>query len=76
MSSPLFSINQRVKRLEHRPVVGAVVLDFIQTNETVVYHIQYDEGPEEGRHDGTGWWNEDCLESETLADIKARLGVE
>lgn len=76
MSSPLFFIGQRVKRIEDRPVVGALVLDYIETNETVVYHIQYDEGPEEGKHDGTGWWSQDCLQSETLADIKARLGFE
>lgn len=74
MSTPKFTVGQRVKRIEDRPSIGATVLEFIETNETVIYKIAYDEGPSEG-NDGTGWWSEDALSIETIEDIKARLGI-
>ena len=75
MSSPKFVLGQRVKRIEERESVGAIVLEFIEFNETIVYKIQYDEGPSEG-NDGTGWWAEEGLTSETLDDIKERMGIQ
>jgi hypothetical protein len=75
MSSPKFSVGQRVKRIEERESVGATVLEFIELNETVAYRIQYDEGSVGEGDDGTGWWLEETLTSETLDDIKARMGI-
>jgi hypothetical protein len=66
MTEPKFVVGQRVKRIEDRAIVGAVVLEVVPSTSIIfenTYHIQYDEGPTEG-NDGTGWWPENSLEAE------------
>lgn len=67
----LFEVGQKVKRIEPgRDIhsIGAVVLEFIETNETVVYHVQYDEG-------GDGWWPSESLTAWTIDDTKNLMGI-
>jgi len=61
--APKFIVGQRVKRLEDKEVVGALVLDTTEMNESFSYNIQYDEGQSAGNN-GTGWWPESCLAAE------------
>jgi hypothetical protein len=61
--APKFIVGQRVKRLEDKEVVGALVLDTTEVNESFSYNIQYDEGQTAGTN-GTGWWPESCLAAE------------
>lgn len=66
MSEPKFFVDQRVKRIESREILGAkvlLVLPVDDINYKYLYQIQYDEGPS-GGNDGTGWWPEICLEAE------------
>lgn len=66
MPEPKFVVGQRVKRIEDREIVGAVVLQVVPGINIILetsYQIQYDEGPTEG-NDGTGWWPESSLEAE------------
>ena len=66
MPEPKFVVGQRVRRIEDREIVGAVVLQVVETGETMynyTYQLQYDEG-QSGGNDGTGWWPEICLEAE------------
>ena len=66
MTEPKFVVGQRVKRIEDREIVGAVVLVVVHNSEISYeysYQIQYDEG-QSGDNDGTGWWPENCLEAE------------
>jgi len=66
MQEPKFIVGQRVKRIEDRPIVGAVVLEimpFMSFDKEYNYKIQYDEGPSNG-NDGTGLWPENSLEAE------------
>jgi hypothetical protein len=44
-----YAVGDRVKRLEARPQVGAVVLAVEDGMEEQVLELSYDEG-------GTGWW--------------------
>jgi hypothetical protein len=60
---PKFRVGQRVKRLEDKDVVGAIVLELAELNDSFSYNIQYDEGVSQG-NDGTGWWPEGSLEAE------------
>lgn len=60
MADPVFGINQRVRRIEDREIVGATVLGFEPDMNSWNYEIAYDEG-------GTGWWPENCLEAEPPA---------
>lgn len=46
----MFTINQRVNRIEDRDITSATVLSIDGDN----IEIAYDEG-------GTGWWPADCL---------------
>ena len=66
MPEPKFVVGQRVKRIEDREIVGAVVLQVVPSINIILensYQIQYDEGPT-GGNDGTGWWPESSLEAE------------
>jgi hypothetical protein len=72
MTEPKFVVGQRVKRIENKEIVGAVVLDVVVLDNKIhhvhhgckySYQIQYDEGPC-GNNDGTGWWSENYLEPE------------
>jgi hypothetical protein len=69
MTEPKFVVGQRVKRLEDKEIVGAVVLDVVVLDDkshygcNCSYQIQYDEG-RYGNNDGTGWWSENSLEAE------------
>lgn len=47
------NINDRVNRIEDRPVTGATVLNVDVATNSIL--IAYDEG-------GQGWWPADCLE--------------
>lgn len=60
---PKFVVGQRVKRLENRDVVGAVVLKVVESDDSYSYKIQYDEG-KTNNSPGCGWWSEDSLESD------------
>jgi hypothetical protein len=67
----LYNVGQKVKRVEPgRDIhsIGATVLEFLETNETVIYHVQYDEG-------STGWWSQDNLTVWTIDDTKAYMGI-
>lgn len=72
ISAPLYTVGQRVVRIQSdREVNGAVVLSIqlsTDPNEHHAYYLQYDEGPQEGqtmfgyfKHNGVGWWPENCL---------------
>ena len=69
MTEPKFVVGQRVKRIEDKEIVGAVVLDVVVLDDKIhygcnySYKIQYDEG-RYGNNDGTGWWHENSLEAE------------
>lgn len=56
MAVPKFAVNDRVRRIEDREVVGATVLE-VDAESDIFYRIGYDEG-------GEGWWPEDSLEAE------------
>lgn len=67
----LYEVGQKVKRIEQgRDIhnIGAIVLEFVEMNETIAYHIQYDEG-------GDGWWGQDSLEPWTIEDTKNLMGI-
>ena len=49
-----YQIGDRVKRIENRTVVGAVVTAVENGPDGWIYEIDYDEG-------GSGWWPEECL---------------
>jgi hypothetical protein len=48
----MYQINDRVKRIEDRPIVGATVRQVLPDG---IYFIEYDEG-------GFGFWTEQYLE--------------
>jgi hypothetical protein len=50
-----YAKGDRVRRLEDRAVVGAVVLTAEDGFEGQILELSYDEG-------GTGWWPADALE--------------
>ena len=52
-----YATGDRVKRIEDRPVVGAVVLQAIDGFDGQMLELSYDEG-------GTGWWPADAVEPE------------
>ena len=52
-----YATGDRVKRIEDRPVVGAVVLQAIDGFDGQTLELSYDEG-------GTGWWPADAVEPE------------
>ena len=50
-----FAIGDRVRRLETRPEVGAVVLTVEDGWQGQILELSYDEG-------GTGWWPSSAVE--------------
>jgi hypothetical protein len=55
-----YTTGQKVKRLEDRPEVGAVVLAVEDGMDGQVLELSYDEG-------GTGWWPASAVEADELA---------
>ena len=53
-----YAVGDRVKRLEARPQVGAVVLAVVDEADGQLLELGYDEG-------GTGWWPEFTVERDT-----------
>ncbi len=49
----MFSIGDRVNRIEDRPITSATVKEVMNDGQNVL--ITYDEG-------GEGWWPSNCLE--------------
>lgn len=55
----LFTVGQKVRRIEDREVTGATVLSIQESTDErygPVYELEYDEG-------GTGWWPESTIEA-------------
>jgi hypothetical protein len=55
-----YTTGQKVKRLEDRPEVGAVVLAVEDGMDGQMLELSYDEG-------GTGWWPASAVEPDELA---------
>jgi hypothetical protein len=53
-----YAVGVRVKRLEARPQVGAVVLAVEDDLEGQTLKLSYDEG-------GSGWWRGDLIQAES-----------
>ena len=51
----LYSIGQRVDRIQDKLPRGAVIIDIFEFEGRITnYELAYDEG-------GSGWWPEDCI---------------
>jgi hypothetical protein len=51
----LYSIGQRVDRIQDQLPRGAVIIDIFEFEGRITnYELAYDEG-------GSGWWPEDCI---------------
>jgi hypothetical protein len=55
-----YAVGDRVKRLEARPQVGAVVLNVEDGMEEQILELSYDEG-------GTGWWPASAVEPDAAS---------
>jgi hypothetical protein len=55
-----YTPGQKVKRLENRPQVGAVVLAVEDGMDGQVLELSYEEG-------GSGWWPASAVEADELA---------
>lgn len=55
-----YAVGDRVKRLEARPQVGAVVLAVEDGMEEQILELSYDEG-------GTGWWPASAVEPDAAS---------
>lgn len=55
MPPSIFTVGQKVNRIEQRDITGATVLTIIERDDGNIIEIGYDEGT------GCGWWPETSL---------------